>query len=62
MEQEERWKQFASSGSVTDYLKYRQCVEGSGKNQADKDEGSREYGQNSQRDGDDINSISNQGI
>lgn len=33
MEQEERWNQFATSGSVMDYLKYRESVEKWGSDQ-----------------------------
>lgn len=34
MEQDERWNQFAASGKVTDYLRYRESVNYSGNGQS----------------------------
>ena len=63
MEQEERWNQFASSGRVTDYLRYKESVRESGKTTAEQmAKGSRGYEQDSNSDGNDTYRITSQGI
>ena len=56
MEQDERWNQFAASGRVTDYLRYRESVaEGKMKTgQSNENEGNRENGNDSNSNGNDI--------